>query len=87
MTAPRDPISTVSFIDQYCSNYQHLFPDVRAFEHFKSLQLGMIADIKRKTLPAIAKVVNSEAQALHHLLTQAPWSTSDFRQRRLQLTQ
>jgi SRSO17 transposase len=87
MTAPRDPISTVSFIDQYCSNYQHLFPDVRAFEHFKSLQLGMIADIKRKTLPAIAKVVNSDAQALHHLLTQAPWSTSDFRQRRLQLTQ
>ena len=43
MTVPREPINTISFIDQYCSNYQHLFPDVRAFEHFKSLQLGMIA--------------------------------------------
>ncbi|HEY5140014.1 MAG TPA: transposase [Methylococcales bacterium] len=87
MTAPRGPINTISFIDQYCSNYQHLFPDVRAFEHFKSLQLGMIADIKRKTLPAIAKVVNSDAQALHHFVAQAPWSTPDFRRRRLQLTQ
>jgi SRSO17 transposase len=87
MTTPREPISTISFIDQYCSHYQDLFPDVRAFEHFKSLQLGMIADIKRKTLPAIAKAVNSDAQALHHFIAQAPWSTSAFRQRRLQLTQ
>jgi SRSO17 transposase len=44
---------------------------VCAFEHFKTLQLGMLADIKRKTLPAIAKLVNGDAQALHYFLAQA----------------
>jgi SRSO17 transposase len=87
MTTPRESIRTIPFIDQYCSHYEQLFPDVRAFEHFKTLQLGILADIKRKTLPAIAKLVNGDAQALHHFLTQAPWSVSAFRQRRLQLTQ
>jgi hypothetical protein len=28
---------------------------VRSFEHFKRVQAGMLSEIKRKTLPAIAK--------------------------------
>jgi len=56
MTAPRNPKPTVSFIDSYCADYQDLFPEVRTFESFKNLHLGMIADIKRKTLPVTRKL-------------------------------
>ena len=84
MTAPRDPKPTVSFIDSYCDYYQKLFPEVRSFESFKNLHLGMIADIKRKTLPEIAKVVGLESgQSLHHFLTESPWEVVELRQYRL----
>jgi SRSO17 transposase len=41
-------------VDDYCQWYQSLFPEVRSFEAFKHLHIGMISDIKRKSLPAIA---------------------------------
>ena len=63
-----------------------LFPEVRTFEYFKYLHLGMISDIKRKTLPAIAKVVGLEdAEGLDHFLTEAPWSVEELKNRRLKL--
>jgi SRSO17 transposase len=44
--------------------YQALFPEVRSFEAFKQLHLGLISD---KTLPAIAQVAGSDnAQSLSH---------------------
>ncbi len=46
--------------DQYCEIYRDLFPEVRTFEYFKYLYLGLISDIKRKSLPAIAKVLGLE---------------------------
>jgi SRSO17 transposase len=52
MVKPRPSASTVQFIDSYCELYQNLFPEVRSFENFKYLHLGMISDLKRKTLPA-----------------------------------
>ena len=42
MTAPRLPKPTVNFIHTYCGDYQDLFPEVRSFESFKNLHLGMI---------------------------------------------
>ncbi len=51
---------TVSFVDEYCELYKSLFPEVRSFEAFKHLHIGMISDIKRKSLPAIARVVGLE---------------------------
>lgn len=46
----------------------------------------MISELKRKTLPAIAKAVGlSHEQGLHNLLTKSPWSVSRLRQRRLNL--
>lgn len=46
----------------------------------------MICDIKRKSLPAIAKVVElNNEQSLHHLLTESPWQVEELRRRRLQL--
>ena len=47
----------MSFVDQYCPLYGDLFPEVRSFEAFKLLHLGMISEIKRKSLPAIARAV------------------------------
>lgn len=54
MVEPRPPAPTVKFVDEYCQLYQKLFPEVRSFEAFKYLHVGMVSDIKRKTLPAIA---------------------------------
>jgi SRSO17 transposase len=55
MTKPRTATPTVGFVDEYCALYQAVFPDVRSFEQFTFLQVGMLADLKRKTLPAIAR--------------------------------
>jgi SRSO17 transposase len=46
----------------------------------------MISEIKRKTLPAIAKVVGLEdAEGLDHFLTESPWAAEAIRNRRLKL--
>ena len=53
--------------------YRFLFPEVRSFEAFKYLHAGMISELPRKSLPAIAKVVGLEnEQSLHHFLTESP---------------
>lgn len=86
MNAPRKAVSTVTLIDNYCSVYRDLFTDVRGFEAFKFLHLGMISEISRKSLPAIARAVGlSNDQVLHHFLTESPWSVSELRKRRLEL--
>ncbi len=86
MSKAREAIPTVTFIDEYCQLYQDLFPDVRSFEHFKYLHVGMLSEIKRKTLPAIAKVGGDlDPQALHHFVANAPWSAEEVRTRRLSL--
>jgi SRSO17 transposase len=86
MTQPRPAKATVKFVDNYCQWYQSLFPEVRSFEAFKHLHVGMISDIKRKSLPAIAKVVGLEQeQSLHHFLSASPWKAEQLRQQRLKL--
>lgn len=86
MVEPRPARPSVAFVDEYCQFYRSLFPEVRSFEAFKYLHLGMISDIKRKSLPAIAKVVGLDNhQGLHHFLTHSPWSATDLRQRRLEM--
>jgi len=86
MSKARQAVATVTFIDEYCQLYQDLFPDVRSFEHFKFLQVGMLSEIKRKTLPAIAKVGGDlDPQALHHFVANAPWKVEELRTRRLTL--
>jgi SRSO17 transposase len=54
---------------------------VREYEQFTQLHMGLLAETKRKSLPRIAKT----AQAVHHLLSKAHWSTAALRARRLQL--
>ena len=82
----REPASTIKFVEDYCQWYRKLFSEVRSFEPFKYLHVGMISDIKRKTLPAIARVVGlSNEQGLLHFLTESPWKIEQLRQQRLTL--
>ncbi len=86
MVEPRLPANTIKFVDDYCEGYRHLFPEVRSFEAFKYLHVGMISDTKRKSLPAIAKVVGlRNEQGLLHFLSESPWNASDLREKRLKL--
>jgi len=67
MVERREPGSMVAFIDDYCQTYRNLFPDVRNFEAFKFLHLGVISEIQRKSLPAIARIIGlKDGQELHH---------------------
>ncbi len=85
MVEPRQAIPTVKFIDEYCLLYENVFPEVRSFEAFKYLHMGMVSDIKRKTLPSIAKVVGLDNhQPLHHFLTESPWNVKELRRQRLE---
>ena len=87
MTARKEPAQTVSFIDQYCSFYQDLFAaDVRSYQYFKHLHLGLIAELPRKSLPALARAVGLEdGQELPHFLANSPWQAAHVKQRRLDL--
>lgn len=55
MFEQREPAETIKFVDDYCQWYKKIFPEVRSFEAFKYLHVGMISEIKRKTLPEIAR--------------------------------
>lgn len=80
----RDAQSTTRVIDEYCAEYKDLFKEVRSYECFKYLHLGIIAPIKRKSLPEIAKVVAiKSAQSLHHFITKSPWSATELKEKRL----
>lgn len=87
MTLRREAVGVVNFVDQYCGYYEELFSkDVRSYENLKYLHLGLISEIPRKTLPAIARAVGlDDGQELHHLVANSPWEVTEFRQQRLAL--
>ena len=86
MDKPRSARPTIKFIDEYCACYINLFSDVRSFEAFKYLHIGCVSQLKRKSLPEIAKIVGLDnQQGLHHFLTKSPWDVEQLRQLRLEL--
>jgi SRSO17 transposase len=85
MSRTRPATPTVAFIDQYCVQYRSLFSNVRHFEHFTALHLGLLAETRHKSLPRLGKTVHADPQALHHFLAKADWSVEEFRKQRLQL--
>jgi len=87
MTKTRPATPTVAFIDQYCAQYRSLFKNVRHFEHFTALHLGLLAETRHKSLPQLGKTVHADPQALHHLLAKASWSVEEVRAQRLELLQ
>lgn len=83
----RDARPTVEVIDQYCEAYKTLFSEVRSYECFKYLHLGIISPIKKKSFPEIAKVVGiNSPQSLHHFIANSPWSVTELRKTRLKKT-
>lgn len=86
MTKPREPRHTVVFVDDYCAHYRAVFQHVRHFEQFTQLELGLLAETKRKSLPRLARTAKADHQALHHFLANAAWSVADLRAIRLRLT-
>jgi SRSO17 transposase len=86
MVKPRPEQKTVTIVDEYCSLYRDLFPEVRSYEYFQYRHIGLISGIKRKTLPAIAREVGLEnEQSLHHFLTSSPWLVKELKERRLKV--
>lgn len=80
----RDAQATAPVIDEYCAEYKDLFKEVRSYECFKYLHLGIISSIKRKSLPEIAKTVGMiSAQSLHHFIANSPWSVNELKEKRL----
>jgi SRSO17 transposase len=63
-----------------------MFHNVRHFEQFTQLELGMLAETKRKSLPRLVKTVQGDHQALHHFLANAEWSVEELHASRLRLT-
>jgi SRSO17 transposase len=46
----------------------------------------MISELKRKSLPEIARLVGLDSgQSLHHFLTNSPWSVKQLREKRIEL--
>jgi SRSO17 transposase len=86
MTRVREATPTVACVDEYCAHYRSVFHNVRHFEQFTQLILGMLAETKRKSLPRLAKTVQANPQALHHFLANADWSIEELRAVRLRLT-
>jgi SRSO17 transposase len=87
VTLRRQAASTVAFIDNYCQHYDSLFEDVRNFEAFKYLHLGMLSEIRNKSLPEIAKISGlKDGQSLHHFLRDALWDVKKLKEIRLWLT-
>ncbi len=83
MTRTRPATPTVAFIDQYCAQYRALFHNVRHFEQFTALHLGLLAETRHKSLPRLGKTVHVDPQAFHHFLANADWSVGAFRTQRL----
>jgi SRSO17 transposase len=85
VTIGREAKATVKVVDEYCEQYRELFEDVRSFEHFKLLHIGLLSELPRKSLPAIAKAVGEgDGQDLDHLLVDGKWRVEDLREMRLQ---
>ncbi len=86
MTETREAKKTVRCVDTYSELYKDIFPEVRSYEAFKYIILGMLSDIKRKSLPAIASSLGLEnEQGLLHFITDSPWCSSELEKRRLNI--
>ncbi len=79
MTKALEPAPTVAFVDDYCAHFRAVFPNVRQFEQFTRLELGLVAETKRKSLPRLAQTTKADPQALHHFLAKADWSVEALR--------
>jgi SRSO17 transposase len=79
-------VATVGLIDDYCWRYRSVFADIRLYECFKDLHVGILSPLPRKTLPEIAKLSGlKDGQSLHHFLRDGVWCVEQVRSIRLHL--
>jgi len=72
-------MNTVKYIETYSA-------EVRSYEYFKYLHLGLISEKKRKTFPAIAEIAGPEnSQGIDYFVGKSEWSVEEVRKRRLKL--
>lgn len=84
--ALQQSVATVGFIDDYGWLYRSVFADIRLYEGFKYLHVGILSPLPRKTLPEIAKLTGlKDGQSLHHFLRDGVWSIEQVRAMRLHL--
>jgi SRSO17 transposase len=82
----RPSVATVGFLDDYCLLYRSVFSDIRLYECFKYLHVGILSPLPRKTLPEIAKLTGlKDGQSLHHFLRDGVWQVEQVRSLRLHL--
>jgi SRSO17 transposase len=80
MTQPRAAARTIIFIDEYCSYYQTTFPEVRSYEAFKRMLMGILTPSQRESLTTIGEIVGlKNSQSLHNFVTESPWSYQQLR--------
>ncbi|MBD2465199.1 transposase [Oscillatoria sp. FACHB-1407] len=76
----RQSVATIRFIDDYCLLYRSVFADIRLYECFKYLHVGILSPLPRKTLLEIAKLTGlKDGQSLHHLLRDGVWRVEQVR--------
>src|SRR5260370_36312488 len=85
MSKVRPATPTVAFIDQYCAQYRDLFQNVRHFEQFTALHLGLLAETRPKSLPRLGTTVHADPQALNHLMPNADYAVESVRARPTEL--
>ena len=47
----RDAHPTVSIVDEYCVQYREIFKQVKNYQYFKYLELGIMSPISRNLSP------------------------------------
>lgn len=55
MIEQRETVATVGFVDEYAQQYRPRFGDIRLYECFKFLHIGMLNNLPRKSLAEIDK--------------------------------
>jgi hypothetical protein len=53
MTKVPEPAHTVGSVDDCCTNYRPVFQNGLHFEQFTQLEMGLLAETKRKSLPRL----------------------------------
>lgn len=64
MSKVREAAHTVAIVDDYCGQYRALFANVRHFEQFTALRVGLLAATKRESGQRLARVAKADVQAL-----------------------
>jgi len=86
MTLAREAKPGPALIEEYCKQYRTIFSDVRNYEAFRDIHTGMLSNEKRKSLPAIARIVGlKNHQGLHHFLGKSKWKVEEVRKKRLDM--